>query len=192
MVRNCKLCLPPWWHLKVQVPLSVPSVLEKHRRDLLTNLFTQLQCLNNIPSKATANSNLAKIYFERGEIQKAKHFYLAALYYDPLLKDAYFNLGSTYGTLGIFDSSFYYYNQCLKLDPKRTDAIIYMGLNYYNTGKPDTAIMYYDKAIQMDPYIPASYILKTKVLLLSDRWDEGEQVIDKAQSILPYNGELYY
>ena len=154
--------------------------------------YFYLQCLKNIPSKATANSNLAKIYFERGEIQKAKHFYLSALYYDPLLKDAYFNLGSTYGTLGLFDSSFYYYNQCLKLDPKRTDAYIYMGLNYYNTGKPDTAIMYYDKAIQMDPYIPASYILKTKVLLLSDHWDEGEQVIDKAQSIFPYNGELYY
>ena len=67
-----------------------------------------------------------------------------------------------------------------------------MGLNYFNTGRPDTAIIYYDKAIQMDPYVPASYILKTKVLLLSDRWKEGEEVIDQAQSIFPYNGELYY
>ena len=92
----------------------------------------------------------------------------------------------------MYDSSFYYYNQCLKLDPKRTDAYIYMGLNYFNIGKPDTAILYYDKAIQMDPYIPASYILKTKVLLLSDRWDEGEKVIQQAQSVFPYNGELYY
>ena len=154
--------------------------------------YYYLLCLKNIPSKATANSNLAKIYFERGEIQKAKQFYLAAIYFDPLLSDGYFNLGSTYGTLAMYDSSFYYYNQCLKLDPKRTDAYIYMGLNYFNTGRPDTAIIYYDKAIQMDPYVPASYILKTKVLLLSDRWDEGEKVIEQAQSVFPYNGELYY
>lgn len=154
--------------------------------------FFYLQCLKNIPSKATANSNLAKIYFERGEIQKAKQFYLAAVYFDPLLSDGYFNLGSTYGTLAMYDSSFYYYNQCLKLDPKRTDAYIYMGLNYYNTGRPDSAIIYYDKAIQMDPYVPASYILKTKLLLLSDRWEEGENVIQQAQSVFPYNGELYY
>ncbi|MBO6051303.1 MAG: tetratricopeptide repeat protein [Bacteroidales bacterium] len=154
--------------------------------------YFYLQCLKNIPSKATANSNLAKIYFERGEIQKAKQFYLAAVYFDPLLSDGYFNLGSTYGTLAMYDSSFYYYNQCLKLDPKRTDAYIYMGLNYYNTGRPDSAIIYYDKAIQMDPYVPASYILKTKLLLLSDRWDEGETVIQQAQSVFPYNGELYY
>ena len=154
--------------------------------------YYYLMCLKNVPSKATANSNLAKIYFERGEIQKAKHFYLAAVYFDPLLTDGYFNLGSTYGTLAMYDSSFYYYNECLKLDPKRTDAYIYMGLNYFNTGRPDTAIIYYDKAIQMDPYVPASYILKTKVLLLSDRWEEGEKVIDQAQSVFPYNGELYY
>ena len=154
--------------------------------------YYYLLCLKNIPSKATANSNLAKIYFERGELQKAKFFYLSAVYFDPLLTDAYFNLGSTYGTLAMYDSSFYYYNQCLKLDPKRTDAIIYMGLNYFNTGRPDTAIIYYDKAIQMDPYIPASYILKAKALLLSDRWNEGEKVIQQAQSVFPYNGELYY
>lgn len=154
--------------------------------------YFYLQCLKNIPSKATANSNLAKIYFERGEIQKAKQFYLAAVYFDPLLSDGYFNLGSTYGTLAMYDSSFYYYNKCLKLDPKRTDAYIYIGLNYYNTGRPDSAIIYYDKAIQMDPYVPASYILKTKLLLLSDRWEEGEKVIEQAQSVFPYNGELYY
>lgn len=154
--------------------------------------YYYLECLRNIPSKATANSNLAKIYYERGEVQKAKHFYLAAVYFDPLLTDAYFNLGSTYGTLAIYDSSFYYYKKTLQLDPNRTDAVTFMGLNYYNTGKPDSAILYYEKAIQMDPYAPTGYILKTKVLLLSDRWEEGEQVIDKAQSIFPYNGELYY
>ena len=154
--------------------------------------YYYLECLRNIPSKATANSNLAKIYYERNEIQKAKQFYLAAVYFDPLLTDAYFNLGSTYGTLAMYDSSFYYFKKALQLDPNRTDAVTFMGLNYYNTGKPDSAILYYDKAIQMDPYAPTGYILKTKVLLLSDRWDEGEQVIDKAQSIFPYNGELYY
>ena len=154
--------------------------------------YFYLICLKNIPSKATANSNLAKIYFERGETQKAKIFYLAAIQFDPLLTDAYFNLGSTYGTLAMYDSSFYYYRKALQMDPKRTDAITYMGLNYFNIGKPDSAILYYEKAIQMDPYVPAGYVLKTKVLLLSDRWDEGEQVIDKAQAVFPYNGELFY
>lgn len=154
--------------------------------------YYYLQCLRNIPSKATANSNLAKIYYERGEIQKAKQFYLAAVYFDPLLTDAYFNLGSTYGTLAMYDSSFYYFNKALQLDPKRTDAITFTGLNYFNTGDTAMAIKKYNEAILIDPYAPTAYILKTKALLLSNRWDEGEQVIDQAQSIFPYNGELYY
>lgn len=154
--------------------------------------YYYLECLRNVPNKATANSNLAKIYFEREDIQKAKKYYLLSIYYDPLLSDGYFNLGSTYGTLAMFDSSFYYYNKCLELDPKRTEAVLYMGLNYANLGKGDSAILYYDKAREMDPYLPASYILKTKVQLLSDHWDEGEQTIDAALKLFPYNGELYY
>lgn len=151
-----------------------------------------LQCLKLVPNKATANSNLAKIYFERGDILKAKFYYKNAILYDPLLSDGYFNLGSTYGTLAMYDSSFYFYRKCLDLAPNRTDAVLYMGLNYFNIGKADSALVYYDKAIQMDPYLYSSYILKTKVLMLTNRWDEGEAVIDKAISMFPYQGELYY
>ncbi|MCQ2270227.1 MAG: glycosyltransferase family 39 protein [Bacteroidales bacterium] len=151
-----------------------------------------LQCLKLVPNKATANSNLAKIYFERGDIMKAKFYYKTAILYDPLLSDGYFNLGSTYGMLAMYDSSFYYYRKCLEIAPNRTDAVLYMGLNYFNIGKTDSALIYYDKAIQMDPYLYSSYVLKTKALMLSNRWDEGEAVIDKAISMFPYQGELYY
>lgn len=151
-----------------------------------------LESLHIVPSKATCNSNLAKIYFDRGDMQKAKFFYRQAILYDPLLVDGYYNLGSTYGSLAMYDSSFYYYRKCLQLDPKRTDAITFMGLNFFNTGQPDSAICYYDKAIFMDPYSPVGYVLKSKVLLLSDRWNEGEKVLDKAISMFPYDGELYF
>lgn len=159
-------------------------------RDTAEQYF--LQCLKLVPNKATANSNLAKIYFERGDILKAKTYYKASILYDPLLSDGYFNLGSTYGMLAMYDSSFYYYRKCLDLAPNRTDAVLYMGLNYFNIGKTDSALAYYDKAIQMDPYLYSCYVLKTKALMLSNRWDEGEAVIDKAISLFPYQGELYY
>lgn len=151
-----------------------------------------LKSLQYVPSKATCNSNLAKIYFERGDMMKAKHYYKEAVLYDPLLADGYFNLGSTYGTLAMYDSSFYYYHKCLEIDPKRVDAITFLGLNYFNIGKPDSAIYYYDKAIAMDPYSSSGYVLKSKVLLLTERWNEGEKVLDKALSLFPYNGEIYF
>lgn len=154
--------------------------------------YYYLQCLKYLPSKATANSNLAKIYFESNRVMLAKKYYLLAIMYDPLLSDGYFNLGSTYGTLAMYDSSFYYYDKCLQLDPKRVEAVVYKGLNYANTGRMDSAVIYYDQAIKMDPYLPSPYILKTKAFVAINKWEEAEKPIDEALSLFPYRGELYY
>ncbi len=150
-----------------------------------------LRALEIVPTKAATNSNVAKIYFDRGEIQKAKKFYLNAIKYDPLFADAYFNLGSCYGMLGLYDSSFYNYKKCLTFTPDRAECYTFMGLNYANIEKIDSAIKMYDRAIAINKYSHNTYILKAKTYIGINKLNEAEKTISEALEANPFNGEAY-
>ncbi|MEG2071119.1 MAG: tetratricopeptide repeat protein, partial [Bacteroidales bacterium] len=158
-------------------------------RDTAEHYF--LQSLKYLPTKATTNSNIAKIYYERGDVQTSKTYYLNAIKYDPIFSDGYFNLGSCYGKLEKYDSSFYYYQKCIELDPKRADAYSFMGLNYTNLGKLDSAIIFYDKAIALDPLLYSAYILKARTFLLLKEVDKAKKLTEEAISTNPFMAEGY-
>ncbi|MCQ2285560.1 MAG: tetratricopeptide repeat protein [Bacteroidales bacterium] len=163
---------------------------EKHYRDTAEKYF--LRALEIVPSKSATNSNLAKIYFDRGDIQLAKRYYMAAILYDPIFADGYFNLGSCYGMLQMYDSSFYYYNECLKLQPQRAECFTYMGLSYANTGNFDKAVEMYERGIELNPYLASTYILAAKTYITMGKWNEALQITNKAIENTPFNGEAYF
>jgi protein O-mannosyl-transferase len=150
-----------------------------------------LLSLKYVPTTATVNSNLAKIYFEKKEFQKAKIYYLKSIKYDPLFADGYFNLGSNYGMLGQLDSSLYYFKKCTELDPQRASAYYYMGLTYANMNKIDSALAMYDNAIRIDPNDIVVYILKAETLKSLKRYSEALDLLNKATSINTFNPDLF-
>lgn len=151
-----------------------------------------LRALEIVPSKAATNSNVAKIYFDRGEIQKAKKYYLNAIKYDPLFADGYFNLGSCYGMLGMYDSSFYNYRKCLTFTPDRAECYTFMGLNYANINNIDSSIAMYNKAIQINKYSHNTYILAAKTYIGIGELDKADKVIEEALDVNPFNGEAFF
>ena len=167
-----------------------PFYPDKAYRDTAEKYY--LRALAIVPSKAATNSNIAKIYFDRGEIQKAKSYYLEAVKWDALFADAYFNLGSCYGMLQMYDSSFYYYNKCLEYQPDRADCFVYMGLNYANTKNFEKAIEMYEQGISRNRYLHSAYILEAKTNMLLDRWGEARNVLARALDANPFNGEAYF
>jgi len=167
-----------------------PFYPEEKYRD--TAEYYYLNALKIVPSKAATNSNVAKIYFDRGEIQKAKKYYLYSIFYDPLFADGYFNLGSSYGMLGLYDSSFYYYRKCLTFTPDRAECYTFMGLNYTNLGNIDSALAMYKKAISINKYSNNAYILIAKLYLSIQKFDEAEAITNDALEANPYNGEAYF
>jgi protein O-mannosyl-transferase len=147
--------------------------------------------LKYVPTTASVNSNLAKIYFERKDYLKAKTYYLKSIKYDPLFADGYFNLGSNYGMLGQLDSSLYYFKKCTELDPKRASAYYYMGLTYANMMKIDSALILYEKAIEIDPNDIVVYLLKAELLKNQRRFSEAIAILDRAVTINSFNPDLY-
>ena len=150
-----------------------------------------LLSLKYVPTTASVNSNVAKIYFERGDIQKAKQYYLKAISYDPLFTDGYFNLGSTYGMLNQYDSSIYYFQKTIELNPKRAPAYYYMGLTFTKINQLDKAYQMFDKAIQIDPKDVLAYILKAETYMKQKNYNEAYQLLNQAATVHAFNPELY-
>lgn len=153
--------------------------------------YFYLQSLKYVPTTASVNSNLAKIYFERGSILQARDYYLKAIKYDPIFADGYYNLGSTYGMLGNYDSSFYYYRKSLEFDKNKTAAYYFMGLNYSKINNFDSAHMMFDKAIQLDPKDVVSYSLKAQTYMQTKNYTEALVQLQKGISINPLHTDFY-
>lgn len=162
----------------------------EHYRDTAEKYY--LRSLEIVPSKAATNSNIAKIYFDKGQILKAKEYYLNAIRYDPLFADAYFNLGSCFGMLAKYDSSFYFYRTCLEFQPDRADCYTYMGLNYANLRQYDSSIVMYDHALALNKYLHNAYILKAKTYITMQQWDNALKATDDALEANPFNGEAFF
>lgn len=150
-----------------------------------------LQSLKYVPTTASVNSNLAKIYFERGALQEAKNYYLKSIKYDPIFANGYYNLGSTYGMLGQYDSSLYFYQKTLELDPGRAAAYYFMGLTYLQMNNLDSAHIMYDKAIQTDPKDPVAYSLKAKAFMVAKNFPAAIDLIQLGISKHPLHVDFY-
>lgn len=150
-----------------------------------------LQSLKYVPTTASVNSNLAKIYFERGSVLLARDYYLKAIKYDPIFADGYYNLGSTYGMLSNYDSSFYYFRKSLEFDKNKTAAYYFMGLNYSKINNLDSAHLMFDKAIQLDPKDVVSYSLKAQTYMQTKNYSEAMVQLQKGISLNPLHTDFY-
>jgi len=154
--------------------------------------YFYLQSLKYVPTTASVNSNLAKIYFERGSVLLARDYYLKAIKYDPIFADGYYNLGSTYGMLSNYDSSFYYFRKSLEFDKNKTAAYYFMGLNYTKINNFDSAHVMFDKAIQVDPKDVVSYSLKAQTYMQTKNYAEALVQLQKGLSINPIHTDFYF
>lgn len=143
-----------------------------------------------LPEISSVNSNLAKIYFMRQQYDEAKKHYLVAIQSDPHFVDGYFNLGSVYGVTAQYDSSLYYYQKTIELDPNFYSAYAYMGLTYANLQKYDDAISVYDEAIKRESKNVLAYILKLRVLIIQEKWNEAQTLAEAALQFSPFDSEL--
>lgn len=153
--------------------------------------YFYLQSLKYVPTTASVNSNLAKIYFERGLILQARDYYLKAIKYDPIFADGYYNLGSTYGKMSKYDSSFYYYRKSLEFDKNKTAAYYFMGLNYSKINNFDSAHVMFDKAIELDPKDVVSFSLKAQTYIQTKNYTEALVQLQKGISINPLHTDFY-
>lgn len=95
--------------------------------------------------------NLAKVYLEMEDAQKAIAIYSELLKYMPDSYNFVFNIAAAYKLAGDIDKSIEMYERAIEIIPTNPDAYHNLGLIYTDLGDPKKTVEYYKKAIELTP-----------------------------------------
>lgn len=95
--------------------------------------------------------NLAKLYLEKEDSEKAIELYTELLKKYPNNFNYLFNIASAYKLAGQFDNAIESYIEASKINPDNPDTFFNLGLIYDNIGNPNESIKYYLKAFELNP-----------------------------------------
>ena len=95
--------------------------------------------------------NLAKVYLEMEDSEKAIELYTELLKIKPDSFDYLFNLASAYKLSGNYEKATETYKKAGEINPDNPDTFFNLGLIYDNEGKPDEAIKCYQKSLEIAP-----------------------------------------
>lgn len=106
-----------------------------------------LEAVRIQPTFAIAWSNLAGLFMESGDLNRALQYYKEAVKLKPAFPDAYFNLGNVYKVRLYSEKSSL--QQCFLENIKKRK--FFQSFVYKALGRPTEAIMCYQHAIQARP-----------------------------------------
>lgn len=102
------------------------------------------------PEYFPALVNLANLYFEKGEIEKAKSLYLRAYQIEPTSHKLLFNIGNLYDELGDFDNALQFFQKATEQFPLYADAHFNMAVVYEKIGLISKAKEHWKAYLQID------------------------------------------
>lgn len=106
--------------------------------------------LRKSPQKMRPLFNLARVYQKRGDLERAKEFYIRAAHLSPENPDIYNNLGNVYQAMGDLDRAILFYKAGLSY--KETAYLYYnLARAYENKGDREAAVYYYRQVLRIDP-----------------------------------------
>lgn len=116
-----------------------------------------LEAVRIQPTFAIAWSNLAGLFMESGDLNRALQYYKEAVKLKPAFPDAYFNLGNVYKALGRPTEAIMCYQHAIQARPSFAMAFGNIATIYYEQGQLDLAIRHYKQAISRDPRFLEAY-----------------------------------
>jgi tetratricopeptide (TPR) repeat protein len=112
------------------------------------------QALAKDPKYGPANSQLAKIYYSEGDLEKAGDAIGQALQSDPYQPDFLYVQGKILETEGKLDLALTAFHQTTLVNPKESDAFFEMGVIYQQQNDRERALAAYKKAVELSPDDP--------------------------------------
>ena len=95
--------------------------------------------------------NLAKVYLEMEDSEKAIELYCELIKVFPDRFDYMFNLASAYKLGSKFEEAKETYKKAIELNPQNPDSYYNLAHIYDNEGNPQESIRYYNKALELEP-----------------------------------------
>lgn len=103
------------------------------------------------PEHVAARNNMANVYQQLDEDDKARSVYEKLLEDKPNLAEAHYNLGKVFQKTGEFEKALVQYSSVSSTNPHFAAALNNTGTVYELSGKIDSAVLSYRKALENDP-----------------------------------------
>ncbi|RYR38800.1 hypothetical protein Ahy_A09g043986 isoform B [Arachis hypogaea] len=144
-----------------------------------------LEALRIQPTFAIAWSNLAGLFMESGDLNRALQYYKEAVKLKPSFPDAYLNLGNVYKALGMPQEAIACYQQALQARPNYGMAYGNLASIFYEQGQLDMAILHYKQAVACDPRFLEAYNNLGNALKDVGRVEEAIQCYNQCLQLQP-------
>ena len=138
------------------------------------------------PNASQIQFQIAKLYFQQEEYEKARDGFAATVTLDPKNMDARNSLGYIYEQLNNYEAAAQVYEDTLKVEPHNLYALNHLGLAYKQLGRLDDAERVLRKAVEIDPKSarPDSKNLRNYLALIYlEKGDIGEAIAEFRESI---------
>jgi tetratricopeptide (TPR) repeat protein len=121
------------------------------KNDFAGSLDLLQQAIGMDPTYGTAYSQLAKLYYSSGEIEKASEAIGSALERDPYQPDYLYVEGKILEKQAKLDEALAAFQKTTLVNPKESDAFFEMGAIYEQRGEKEKAIVAYKQAVELSP-----------------------------------------
>ncbi len=137
------------------------------------------------PYSETLTRELAELYFEKGERQKAIRLCETFLEKNPKNIEVLLLVGELYLDIKDYKKAVHVYKSVLELDPRNITAYFYLGSTYAEVKRYDRAVSLFKKLLTIEPdNLMGNYYL-ARILKTQKRYDEAEAIFKKIISLNP-------
>lgn len=137
------------------------------------------------PASIEARNNLANIFAEQKQFDKALEHYLAALKTDPLNLATLFNLGTTYADAGKPEQAVEALLQVASLEPDNAATHKILAQLFFELGNPYGALLHLKKLTRLDPNNMQAHLAIADIYMKTGIPETALETLKKMQAVDP-------
>lgn len=177
------------------VPLVLALVLYagvsiRRNRDWRDEATFYETTLKSSPDSWRVLANLADLYRERGEFEKAIQTFRNVQAMSPLHPQGYLGLGMVYQKVGRDEEAVKQFEMALATYPRSARAHLHLADSYMKMGAQDKAIEHYQFVPELKPQSPVAYLTLGHGYLKARKYAEAVGAFQKGLEVAPLNSLL--
>ena len=163
---------------------------QEDKTDIALELYNQILKIN--PNHSQTLNNIAVIFTNLKDYQKAISSYEKAIEINPNFADAHYNLGVIFMKLRDYQKAISCYEKVIESNPNYAKAYYNQGNTYSELGDYQKALGCYDKAIKINPNYSVTYNNLGNIFQKLGDLQKAKDCYEKAIKINPNYVDAYY
>ena len=163
---------------------------QEGRLDVAQELYNQILKIN--PNHSQALNNIAVIFTNLKEYQKAKECYQKAIEINPSYQAAHNNLGTIFTNLKEYHKAKKCHEKAIEINPNYSDAHYKLGIVFKELREHQKAKDCYQKAIEINPNYQAAHNNLGNIFKKLGENEKAKNCFEKAIKINPNYADAHY